>query len=92
VGSANRDERVFEEADRFDLARDTRRGLHFGQGTHFCLGASLARLEGKVALEEIWRRFPEYQVRGEGARRVHSVNVRGFANLPIEYPAAGRSG
>ncbi len=90
VGSANRDPRVFEDPDRFDLERDTRRGLHFGQGTHFCLGASLARLEGRVALEEIQRRLPAWQVREEGAARVHSVNVRGFARLPIAF-APGRA-
>jgi cytochrome P450 len=83
VGSANRDESVFEHASEYDLTRDCTRMLSFGQGTHFCLGAALARLEGAVSLEEWWRRFPDYRVEEEGATRVHSVNVRGFANLPI---------
>jgi cytochrome P450 len=83
VGSANRDESVFEHADEYDLTRDCSRMLSFGQGTHFCLGAALARLEGAVSLEEWWRRFPDYRVDSEGAVRVHSVNVRGFANLPV---------
>jgi len=83
VGSANRDERVFERADVYDLDRDCSRMLSFGQGTHFCLGASLARLEGAIALEEWWRRFPDYRVDRDAAVRVHSVNVRGFARLPV---------
>jgi hypothetical protein len=83
VGSANRDERVFERADEYDLSRDCGPMLSFGQGTHFCLGASLARLEGAVALEEWWKRFPDYRVEPDGLARVHSVNVRGFARLPV---------
>ena len=83
VGSANRDERVFERADAYDLERDCSRMLSFGQGTHFCLGASLARLEGAIALDEWWRRFPDYRIERDAAVRVHSVNVRGFAKLPV---------
>ena len=90
VGSANRDERVFPDADRYDLLRDTSASLSFGQGVHFCLGASLARLEGRVALEEFWRRFPGYEVDPDGIVRVHSVNVRGFAALPIAFGARAR--
>jgi len=85
VGSANRDERVFPQADRFDIMRDTTGMLSFGHGTHFCLGASLARLEGKVALEEMWPRMPDFEVLPDGIERVHSVNVRGFARLPVEF-------
>ena len=85
VGSANRDESVFERSDEYDLTRDCSRMLSFGQGTHFCLGASLARLEGAVSLEEWWKRFPDYRVETDGVSRVHSVNVRGFANLPVRF-------
>jgi cytochrome P450 len=85
VGSANRDERVFPNAERFDLARDTSASLAFGQGVHFCLGASLARLEARVALEELWKRIPHYEIDPAGLVRVHSVNVRGFAALPIGF-------
>jgi len=85
IGSANRDERVFEDPDRYELLRNTRASLSFGHGTHFCLGAALARLEGRIALEEVWRRFPEYDVEPEGIVRVHSVNVRGFAALPVKF-------
>jgi len=52
-------------------------------GTHFCLGASLARLEGRVALEEVQRRLPDFQVNYDGLVRIHSGNVRGYASLPI---------
>ena len=85
VGAGNRDERVFPDADRFDLLRDTSASLAFGQGVHFCLGASLARLEGRVALEEIWKRIPHYEIDPAGLVRVHSVNVRGFSALPIGF-------
>ncbi len=82
VGSANRDEVVFPDPDRFDLDRDTRQLLSFGFGRHFCLGASLARLETRVALEELVDRVRDYDIDPDGTRRVHSVNVRGFASLP----------
>ena len=88
VGSANRDERSFAEPDRYDLLRDTSASLSFGQGIHFCLGASLARLEARVSLEEVWKRIPDYEIDVAGAARVHSVNVRGFAALPMGF---GRS-
>lgn len=90
IGSANRDEEVWERADVYDIDRDTSASLSFGRGTHFCLGASLARLEARVSLEELLRRIPEIHVRHEGLVRVHSTNVRGFAALPIEF--ATRSG
>jgi cytochrome P450 len=84
VGSANRDERVFPDPDAYDLERDTSQSLSFGRGAHFCLGAALARLEARVVLEEWQRLFPHYEVRAEGAARVHSLNVRGFARLPVK--------
>ncbi len=83
IGSANRDERAFPHADAYDLLRDTTASMSFGQGAHFCLGASLARLEGRVVLDEFWRRFPDYQIDPSGCARVHSVSVRGFAALPL---------
>ena len=83
VGSANRDERVFARPDDYDVRRDVTDSLSFGRGAHFCMGASLARLEGRVVLEEWMRRFPTYEVDEDGAVRVHSVNVRGFATLPV---------
>jgi cytochrome P450 len=82
IGSANRDEKVFPEASRYDLDRDTGELVSFGVGRHFCLGASLARLEARIALAELVRRVEDYDVDPDGARRVHSVNVRGFESLP----------
>jgi hypothetical protein len=86
IGSANRDERVFPEADAFDLGRDTSQHLAFGKGTHFCLGAALARLEARVALEAIRERFMDFEVDEAGTERVHSPNVRGFRSMPISFP------
>jgi hypothetical protein len=83
IGSANRDERVFPEPDRYDLSRDTEHMVSFGAGRHFCLGAALARLEARIALTEIVGRVRSYDIDPNEARRVHSVNVRGFASLPI---------
>jgi cytochrome P450 len=85
VGSANRDERVFANAYAYDLdrpERELRQIASFGFGRHFCLGASLARLEARVCLEELVSRVAEYDIDPDGIRRVHSVNVRGFAALP----------
>jgi hypothetical protein len=84
IGSANRDERYWERPAEYDIERNTTGSLAFGQGTHFCLGASLARLEARVSLEEIVKRVSDFRVREEGIVRVHSSNVRGFAALPLE--------
>ncbi len=83
LGSANRDPRAFPDPDRFDLDRAHDVQLaSFGVGRHFCLGASLARLEARVALEELVARVADYDIDEAGAQRVHSANVRGFATLP----------
>jgi cytochrome P450 len=84
AGSANRDERAFADPDRYDLDRDRESvGIaSFGVGRHFCLGASLARLEARVVLEELIKRVADYEIDPAGTRRVHSVNVRGFETLP----------
>ena len=85
VGSANRDELVFANADVFDIRRDTSQHLAFGKGTHFCLGASLARLETRVALEAVHARLPDFEIDDTKLVRVHSPNVRGFASMPITF-------
>ena len=85
IGSANRDERVFPDADVYDIHRDASEHLSFGRGVHFCLGASLARLEARVALEEMLRRIPDWRIDASGLARVHSTNVRGFSALPISF-------
>jgi hypothetical protein len=85
VGSANRDERVFADPERFDLDRpvsEMQQIASFGFGRHFCLGASLARLEARVCLEELIARVADYDIDPAGITRVHSINVRGFATLP----------
>jgi len=83
TGSAGRDERQYPEPDRLDVERAVGRHVSFGYGTHFCLGASLARLEARVALEEVLARFPRWEVDWSGAERVTTSTVRGFARLPI---------
>src|SRR4051812_31715851 len=85
LGSANRDDRVFPDPDRFDIARDkgdVSQLLSFGVGRHFCLGANLARLEAQIALRELVRRVRTVEVEHDACRRVHSINVRGFASVP----------
>ena len=86
VGSANRDERRYPDADRFDIHRKVGQHLTFGYGTHFCLGAALARLEGRVALEEILKRFPEWEVDRANARLASTSTVRGWETLPVLLP------
>lgn len=88
IGAANRDDRVFPDPDRYDIGRDTAQHLAFGKGTHFCLGASLARLETRVALEAIQQRLPDFELDPAGLVRVHSPNVRGFANMPLRFSAS----
>jgi cytochrome P450 len=84
-GASGRDPRKFEDPDRYDVRRDIDLHLGFGYGRHFCLGAHLARLESRIALEELLARMPEYEVDESGIERMHSSNVRGFAGLPLEY-------
>jgi cytochrome P450 len=86
VGSANRDDRKYPEGDRFDILRHRRtrpRHLSFGWGAHACLGAALARVEGRVALEELLRRFPEWEVDYGRARLSSTSTVRGWETLPV---------
>jgi cytochrome P450 len=80
--SANRDEHQFTDPDRFDIHR---RGSHlsFGQGLHFCLGSALARLEARVAFEEVLKRWPDWEVDYASAERAHTASVRGWARLPV---------
>ena len=68
MGAANRDERKYPDPNRFDIKRDIGMQLTFGHGAHFCLGAALARLEGRIALDELLNRFPEWDVDVEEAR------------------------
>ena len=91
-GSANRDERVFPDADAFDIRRaNANRHLTFGIGAHFCLGAPLARLEGAIAIEALLARFPHIQ-RADGATlpRMPSLQHRGVRSLPLAVRRARR--
>jgi hypothetical protein len=87
LASANRDERRWRDPDVFDVTRDTADHLAFGFGVHFCLGAALARLEARVALEELLARLPDFVVEPAGLVRVHSGNVRGYSAVPIRFGA-----
>jgi cytochrome P450 len=82
LGSANRDEDVFPDADTYDLERRTQDLVSFGSGRHFCMGAALARMEARVALTELATLVRGYDIDPAGMQRVHSINVRGFAALP----------
>jgi len=84
--SANRDERQFEDPDRLDIERKVKRHFSFGYGLHFCLGAHLARLEARVALEELLARFPEWEVDYDNAIQARTSTVRGWEKLPIVTP------
>ena len=86
IGAGNHDEREFgPTAEAFDIMRRPERHLSFGYGAHFCLGAALARMEGRVALEEILRRMPDFVVDHERKVRFHSGNVTGWSHLPITF-------
>jgi len=89
TGAACRDEREFENPDVIDIERPRNRQLYFGQGQHFCLGKSLARLESRIALEELRARFPDYELVEEGLTRTYQAHVRGFATVPIRPYASG---
>ncbi len=82
-GSGNRDERAFEHPDRFDVRRDIAHHLAFGYGIHFCLGAALARIEGRVVLDEMLTRFPDWEVDEERAVRGRTSTVRGWSSMPV---------
>jgi len=85
-GSANRDDRKFANGDTFDIHRKIDQHLSFGYGIHFCLGAALARLEGRIALEEVLRRFPDWEIDWDNARRAQTSTVRGWEQLPVRTP------
>jgi cytochrome P450 len=81
-GSANRDERQYPDGDSFDIHR-TGSHLSFGQGLHFCLGSSLARMQARVALEEMLTRWPEWEIDLDDAEMAHTSSVRGWGRLPL---------
>jgi cytochrome P450 len=85
TGSATRDERMFDDPDRLDIDRERKMGfnLAFGYGVHSCLGAALARMESRIALEALLDLIPDYEVDRAGLRRVAMSNVCGYSNVPV---------
>ena len=81
--SGNHDEREFPDPDKFDILRRPPRIMSFGYGPHSCLGVNAARLEGRVCIEELLKRFPDYEVDLDGAERLLTEFVQGYWRLPI---------
>lgn len=82
LGSANHDDRRFPDGDRFDIHRANTKHVSFGLGAHYCMGSALARLEGRIALEEILKRFPEWDIDIENAKMASSPALHGWDSLP----------
>jgi cytochrome P450 len=87
--SGNRDDRRFPDGDRFDISRNTQGHLAFGLGVHFCLGAPLARLEARVAFEELFARMGSLHRTTNSVERINSMFLRGLATLPVAFEPAG---
>jgi cytochrome P450 len=83
TSSAGRDERKYQDADRFDIHRQIEHHVAFGYGVHFCLGAALARLESRIALAKALARHPSWQVDHGSSVRVHTSTVRGWSSIPV---------
>jgi cytochrome P450 len=82
-GAANRDERKFDDGDTFDIHRSIDVHLAFGYGIHFCLGAALARIEGRIVLDEVLKRWPEWEIDWDNAVQARTSTVRGWESLPV---------
>jgi cytochrome P450 len=87
TGAATRDPRAFENPDEFDIERQPGISIGFGHGVHSCLGAALARMESRVALEELAARWRRLEVDDAGLRRVHMSNVAGYSHVPVRVSA-----
>lgn len=83
TGAANRDPRAYDDPDRFDITREGPLGITFGHGIHYCIGAHLARLEGRIAFTELYRRWPHLTVDLDAVRYVHMANVAGPSSVPV---------
>jgi cytochrome P450 len=88
TGAAGRDERAYEDPDVFDIHRDVELHMTLGYGIHFCLGAALARMEGRVGIEETLKRWPEWSIDRDNAVPLYTSTVRGYLELPIAPVAA----
>lgn len=87
TGAANRDPRAFPDPDTFDIERAGAPALSFGHGIHFCIGAHLARLEGRIAMQELYRRWPDLSADLDGVRYVQMANVAGPSAVPVATAA-----
>jgi cytochrome P450 len=87
IGSANRDEAVFDNPDTLDLAREPNKHLAFGFGLHYCLGAPLARLEAQIAIQTLLDQMPSLRLQGprESLRWSPSLILRGLETLPVKF-------
>jgi cytochrome P450 len=87
IGSANRDENIFDKPDDLDLTREPNKHLSFGQGIHFCLGAPLARMEAQIAINTLLKRVPDLRlkVKSDALRWRPSMILRGLDALPVEF-------
>jgi cytochrome P450 len=83
TGAATRDPREFERADDFDIERQPGITIGFGHGAHACLGAALARMESRIAIEQLATRWQRLEVDEAGLRRVQMANVAGYSNVPV---------
>ncbi len=83
TGAGNRDPRAYDDPDRFDIERDGPLGIGFGHGIHFCIGAHLARLESRVAFDELYRRWPDLIADLDAVEWVHMSNVAGPSSVPV---------
>ncbi len=83
TGAATRDPRAYEDPDRFDIQREGPLGITFGHGIHYCIGAHLARLESRVAIDELYRRWPDLEIDRAGVEWVQMSNVAGPASVPV---------
>jgi len=83
TGSASRDERFYHDPEAFDIDRPASLALGFGYGVHSCLGAALARMESRIAIEELARRWPRFEVDEDGCTRVQMSNVAGYSSVPV---------
>ena len=83
IGSANRDEAVFDRPDVFDIRRPSPRHLTFGGAVHHCLGAPLARMEADLAVQTIVSRFPDLRLAVDEVEWLDNFNVRGLKELPV---------
>lgn len=88
TGAATRDPRAYDRPDDFDIERKPSVAIALGHGVHACLGAALARMESRIAIEELMARWDRLDVDVEGLRRVHMSNVAGYANVPVQATRA----